>query len=873
MRRRRKRDLCPVRLSSAHRAVWRALAACSMLGVAGVACAADRRPTSATDGEQVSFNGAFLRGAAANVDLSVFAKEAALPPGTHELDIYVNGNFLQRAKVLFVQQDSAVVACLARQTFLDAGVLEDALAKTEGDDCMPASRAVEGGRTTVDVPRMRLDVQIPQALMHRTVLGYVPMSAWDEGAPVGFLRYSGSYYSRSAGNTGTNNESGFVSIDAGANLGLWQLRNQSSYRYSSGGGSQFNLGGTYVRRALPSWQSEATAGEISTQGGIFDSFDFRGVRLSSDDRMLSPNRQGYAPVIRGTANTNARVVVRQGVYVVYETTVPPGPFVIDDLYPTQNSGDLQVEVTESDGQVRSFVVPYAAVANSLRPGLSRYAVHAGRTNVPYIGAKDATFGQATYEHGLSNEITLNGGAQAASNGYWSVAAGGVYASSFGALGANLAYSSSKVDGARTGGWQMRASYNNTFAPTGTTLTLAGYRYSTSGYRTLADSLNGGSTPYYHLDDTGGYLRSNTFRQKNRFDLTLSQSLGQYGSINVSGVRMQYYDGLRPSDQYAVSYNNSLGKVAYSLSLARERVSSPEGGRSQTAVMLSLNIPLEIGNRGSTLGASISRRSSEGTQMQSSLTGTAGASAEYSYNFNASRDTGANTTGVGANLTRATSVGTFGAGAARSDGSTILSGTARGAVVAHEGGMLFGPYIGETFGIVHAPGAEGAQLRNAPGVTLNEDGYALVPSLMPYRYNTISLDPADMSGDAELEDTQRRVAPYAGAVPYIRFETRTGHAVLVSVRDQQGGALPLGATVKDADGREIGVVGQGSRLYARVPAREGVMHVSRGNQPDCEIPYSLPSERLDEPVIRFQAACAAPGTRLRADTAVPNVASR
>ncbi|MGC3964351.1 MAG: fimbria/pilus outer membrane usher protein [Rhodocyclaceae bacterium] len=857
-------------------ATWRAVAAFGMLGMAGVADAVDRdrRTSPITRDELVSFNGAFLRGAAANVDLSVFAKEATLLPGTHEVDLYVNGNFLQRGKVSFVQQDGAVAACLQRQTFIDAGVLEDALLMADGDDCMAVSRAVNGGRATIDVPRMRLDVEIPQALMHRVAQGYVPMSAWDEGASVGFLRYSGSYYSRSASSAGASNESGFVSIDAGVNLGLWQLRNQSSYRYSSDGGSQFNFGGTYMRRALPGWRSEVTAGEISTQGSIFDAFDFRGVRLSSDDRMLSPNRQGYAPVIRGTANTNARVVVRQGVYVVYETTVPPGPFVIDDLYPTQNSGDLQVEVTESDGQVRSFVVPYAAVADSLRPGLSRYAIHVGRTNVPYIGAKDAAFSQATYEHGVSNEVTLNGGAQFASNGYWSFAAGGVHASRFGALGANVAYSSSKVEGVRTGGWQMRASYNNTFAPTGTTLTLAGYRYSTGGFRTLADSLNGGSTPYYHLEDTGSYLRSSTFRQKSRFDIVLSQGFGEYGTINVSGVRMQFYDGLRPSDQYAVSYNNSLGKVAYSLSVARERVSSPEGGRSQTAVMLSMTIPLDFGSRGGTLGASISRRSSEGTQMQTSLTGTAGASAEYAYNLNASRDTSANSTGVGASVARSTSVGTFGVGAARSDDSTILSGTARGAVVAHEGGVLFGPYIGDTFGIVHAPGAEGAQLRNAPGVTLDKDGYALVPSLMPYRYNTISLDPADMSGQAELEDTQRRVAPYAGAAPYIRFETRAGHAVLVGVRDENGGTLPLGATVKDANGREIGMVGQGSRLYARVPAREGVMHVSRGgSQPDCEIPYSLPSERLNDPIIRFQAACAAPVMRVRAEAAASRAAAR
>ncbi len=41
----------------------------------------------------------------------------------------------------------------------------------------------------------------------------------------------------------------------------------------------------------------------------------------------------------------------------------PGAFVIDDLYPTASSGNLEVAVKESDGEIRRFTQPYASVTS------------------------------------------------------------------------------------------------------------------------------------------------------------------------------------------------------------------------------------------------------------------------------------------------------------------------------------------------------------------------------------------------------------------------------------------------------------------------------------------------------------------------------
>ncbi len=83
-----------------------------------------------------------------------------------------------------------------------------------------------------------------------------------------------------------------------------------------------------------------TIGEAYTTGELFDSIGYRGASLASDDRMLPDSLRGYAPVVRGIAETNARIEVRQNQQLI-SSTVSPGSFVIDDLYPTGYGGDLK----------------------------------------------------------------------------------------------------------------------------------------------------------------------------------------------------------------------------------------------------------------------------------------------------------------------------------------------------------------------------------------------------------------------------------------------------------------------------------------------------------------------------------------------------
>ncbi|WAH61534.1 fimbria/pilus outer membrane usher protein (plasmid) [Pseudomonas silvicola] len=156
----------------------------------------------------------------------------------------------------------------------------------------------------------------------------------------------------------------------------------------------------------------------------------------------------------------------------------------------------------------------------------------------------------------------------------------------------------------------------------------------------------------------------------------------------------------------------------------------------------------------------------------------------------------------------------------------------GTLLLHRGGLTAGPYTSDTFALIHAEGAQGATVQNGQGAVIDYNGYALLPSLTPYRENTVSLNTLHMRADAELNGGSQRVVPYAGAVSQVSFATLRGTAVLISLNTTEGMAPPMGAEVRDASNTVIGVVGQGSQLYARVPHDSGSLQISWDGKPNA-----------------------------------------
>ncbi len=181
--------------------------------------------------------------------------------------------------------------------------------------------------------------------------------------------------------------------------------------------------------------------------------------------------------------------------------------------------------------------------------------------------------------------------------------------------------------------------------------------------------------------------------------------------------------------------------------------------------------------------------------------------------------------------------------------------ASGSIVAHSGGVTMTPQRGQTMVLVEAPDAAGAIVTNSPGVRIDDNGYAVVPYVAPYRMTNVTLDPNGMSRDVELESSSQQVAPYAGAIAKLEFKTIKGQALIIHALGPNNTALPFGAEVLDPRNQVIGIVGQGSRIYLRTEALQGLLLVKWGTQPtqQCAVNYQAKTQNSTDYEI-IEASC-------------------
>lgn len=260
---------------------------------------------------------------------------------------------------------------------------------------------------------------------------------------------------------------------------------------------------------------------------------FTGVQLASDDAMLPDFERGFAPVVRGVAQSNARVSIRQGSALIYETQVAPGAFAIDDLYATSFAGDLDVTITEADGSERSFTLPFSSVVQMLREDTSRFSLTLGRYRND-AGPDGPDFLQGTYRRGFSDALTLYGGTIAAED-YGALLGGAAVGSDYGALALDVTGSwarglpaSANVPDSLAG-QSYRLTYSKQMERTQTYCTLAAYRFSSEGYLDLNDVAAIQAQALDRLQ-----------RERNRFQLNINQPVGEWGDLYFNGIRRDYW---------------------------------------------------------------------------------------------------------------------------------------------------------------------------------------------------------------------------------------------------------------------------------------------------------------------------------------------
>lgn len=792
------------------------------------------------------FDPAFL-GSDSPVDLSVFSHPGGVAEGDYTVTVFMNKQAVGDAVTLSFRKNSAgqTVPLLTPEQLSQWGVdiehiptLSALSPQTDIDDLggyIPQAAAV------LDLPRLRLNISVPQVAMKPSYGNWADPALWEEGIPALLANYnlSAGRTINTTGQNKTTNDNLFASFRMGANAGPWRLRStMTHFRSNNSGGentayhhSQTQFSNTYLSRDIKGLRSSLLVGESNTGSEVIDGVPFKGIKLSSSEQMLPNQLRGFAPVVSGVANSNARVVVRQNGSIVYETYVAPGPFSINDIQQSGMSGDYDVTIIEADGTEHQFIVPYSSLPMMLRPGGWKYELTGGHYNGGYTRqSRNADFVLLTGVYGLPKNITVYGGALLSKDYYTASGGTGVSLGDIGAVSADVTHSSAQFEheGTRTG-QSYRLRYSKSLLSTGTSVDLTALRYSTEHYYNFSEFNSEG----YRLSD--GVSPWMIQRRRSSLQTQLSQQMGSWGSLNFRASRDDYWGSDRTLTGLSLGYNNHVRGINYGVHYNINRVKSSTGHWPENRqISLNMSVPFSLFGSSPALQSiysttSVTHDNHGRTQNQVGLSGSL---PDSNVNYNLSQNWGnqGQTANSNLNVGYQGNLGTLSAGYSYSGDSRSMNMNASGGMLMHSDGVVFSGTLGDSVALISAPGAAGVRVNNGNTVT-DGRGYAIAPYLSAYSKNSVGLDPSTLPDDVELAQSNVNVYPTRGAVVKATFATRVGYQVLMTLKNTKT-VIPFGAIaslIEQKDGEEnSAIVGDGGQVYMTGLPESGRIRVKWGN---------------------------------------------
>ncbi|MBQ0530762.1 fimbria/pilus outer membrane usher protein [Providencia rettgeri] len=783
-----------------------------------------------------------------NIDMSQFSVAGYTLPGDYVFTLFVNGQRLGAPRNISVYENKPIAGesaqatqtiCIPPDILELIGLKRSAMEKvtlSHSGKCLDFS-ALSGVQTAIELSTLSLKMTIPQIWMEYRDPYWVPANLWEEGIGGAFIDYNANI---SATKETNSNRQIYLSSNGitGVNWGAWRLRGDYSTSYQKQRGDypqekhDFDFTRLYAFTSLKDSASIFTLGENYFYSDIFESWQYTGFSLESDDRMLPPKLVGYAPEIIGVANTNAIVIVRSQERIISETAVPPGPFRIQTL-DSGIRGVLDVTVREENGEESKFSLSTASLPYLTRPGRVIYKVAMGKTRYDnrHLTGEPVVSGELSY--GVSNAWSLYGGTQL--NGYYQSAALGIGRDLFsiGAVSFDITQSFADFSDKRRQGRSYRVNYAKSFDELRTDITFAGYRFADKEYRTLTQFMD---------EERIGY---GTQAAKENYQLYLNKYFDDFNiSLNYQYSTYWQHDS---QTQYGLYINAPLNfpllsQNAANLSLSATRTER-DNGNEEDAINLYLTVPLF---RGHSITFSELYSRSAGNNQFNHQVGYSGYGEQDNYNINVGYNHGQhidNQVSLSGFYSRDISQASTSINASYvPDQYHSIGGSINGGLtLTSKGAALHRSAHGDTRLMVETPDVSGIPLDNGV-IKTNAFGLAVIPNVNSYRKSTASINTSQLPDDIESLDPSTDITLTKGAIGYRSLSVMKGHKLFVVFALSDGKHPPFGASVRNKNNQEVGLVGEGGVTWLVGVSPQEKLSLYWNNQPQCEL--SLP-EKLNE----------------------------
>ena len=462
-----------------------------------------------------------------------------------------------------------------------------------------------------------------------------------------------------------------------------------------------------------------------------------------------------------------------------QSSLPSGPFHVDDVPVITGQGDIRIVVRDVLGRQQVISQPYYSSPNLLRAGLQEYSFETGfiRDN---FGLASNDYGRplvvATDRVGLTDYLTGEVHGEALKE-----------QQTFGVSGSTLLSTLGVLDTSVAGSHSRQGAGN---------LVSLGFQHS-ARWLSLGVTVEYASHSFVRLgmlpDQPTPRITSQLFA---------SAGMGRFGSLSISRTREDYYGG-QSLEILSARHSINVGWLGYlSFSVVRTSAST-----SDTTVALGLTHAIDARTSLSSTTTSDTSGATEELDLQRNLPAGRG------MGYRLIADEGA-LRAVDGTVDLQGDTGTYELEAREQDGATLTQVSAAGGIALLGGHVFPTRTIDQSFAVVQVGSENGVRIYRENQLVGQTDaqGYALVPGLRAYQDNSIRIEQADIPLDIVVNTVQSQAVPYYRSGVLVSFPVENPHGALLSVNLEDGKPLPVGAVVTLAGVQEEFPTGLNGEVY-------------------------------------------------------------
>jgi len=543
-----------------------------------------------------------------------------------------------------------------------------------------------------------------------------------------------------------------------------------------------------------------TVGDFFAFSGILGGSSLLGGLSITRNFSLNPYLLRYQGLdVSGLLQTPSEVDLYVNNVSIRKEKLPPGEFEFADIYGQTGAGDAVLVIRDAFGREETIITPFYLSSKLLKPGLHDYAYNFGFKRLDF-GTKSFNYKGPTFmgyhRYGFSHNFT-------------------------GGLSGEL---DSDIMNVGTAATFVPAGAGEIDAALAVSHGFGKFGYGASlGYTYAGRVLSGNvSFRYFSRDYTNVSLENSEIRPKFAVRTGIGFHSRLVGSLSLSARIFSNYaeDNIK---RLTVFYSRSLGNNV-SISVSASRTDDIRTTYDVFAGLIFIigrdhfgTLSMQSQDSRTALSAGIEKNQPRGTGL--------------SYRFLA--ETGEDNAWKPRGLSYIQYRGPYGiysAGFRRTSGSNLYDLSLSGGVTLVKGSLYPSRPVTDSFGLVRVGDLKGVKVlySNEEVAVTNVRGEAIVPSLLSYNDNKLSIEPADIPVNYEITELDKYVSP-----PY-----RSGSLLTFGVRKIQAfeGRLSLlrkGTKISAesavfeimANGKVVeAVIGKGGEFYienlkpGRFPAR-------------------------------------------------------